>query len=186
MGEIAFEHEPVLVGSRVRLRPFREDDLDALWQMLCDEEGNRLTGTHTAFTREAAEQWYRSRGQDTDRLDLAIATLEDDTCVGEVVINDLDAGNRSCGFRISLTGPSQYGRGYGTEATRLLMAHAFEVGVHRVELEVFDFNPRARHVYEQVGFVVEGIRRDALLWDGEYHDAIVMGLLSHEWDAGRP
>lgn len=186
MGEITFEHEPVLVGSRVRLRPFREDDLDALWQMLCDEEVRRLTGTHTEFTREAAERWYRSRGQDPDRLDLAIATLEADACVGEVVVNDLDPANRSCGFRISLIGPSQFGRGYGTEATRLMMAHAFEVGVHRVELEVFDFNPRARSVYGSIGFVVEGIRRDALLWDDEYHDAIVMGLLSSEWDAGPP
>jgi RimJ/RimL family protein N-acetyltransferase len=41
------------------------------------------------------------------------------------------------------------------------------VGVHRIELDVYDFHPRARHVYEKVGFMYEGTKRDALRWDGE-------------------
>ena len=66
----------------------------------------------------------------------------------------MDADNRSCVFRIALIGSRVFGRGFGTEAIRLILAHAFDtVGVHRVELEVYSFNPRARHVYEQVGAV---------------------------------
>lgn len=180
-----FDHQPVLEGDRVRLRPFREDDLDALWEMLGDEEGRRLTGTHATFTREQSDRWYRSRASQTDRLDLAIADVDSDTCVGEVVLHEFDADNRSCGFRISLLGPAVFGRGYGTEATRLVLGHAFAtVGLHRIELEVYDLNPRARRVYEKVGFVEEGRRREALYWDGAYHDAIVMGLLADEWSGG--
>lgn len=181
MSEISFARQRELAGSLVRLRPIRDDDLDALWDMLNDPESRRLTGTHATFTREAADRWYRSRGHDTDRLDLAIATMEDDRCVGEAVITGLDVANRNCGFRISLLGPSVFGRGFGTEATRLILGHVFDRGVHRVDLEVYDFNPRAQRVYEQAGFVVEGVRREALLWEGEYHDAIVMGLLATEW-----
>jgi RimJ/RimL family protein N-acetyltransferase len=55
------------------------------------------------------------------------------------------------------------------------------VGVYRVELEVFDFNPRARHVYEKVGFVHEGTKRDALRRDGEWTDCHCMALLNHDW-----
>jgi RimJ/RimL family protein N-acetyltransferase len=177
-----FGPQPVLTGGRVRLRPFREDDLDAAWRMLCDEEGRRLTGTHARFTREVSDQWYRSRPAQTDRLDLAIARLEDDQLVGEVVLHELDPDNRSCGFRISLLGPEVFGHGYGTEATRLLLAHGFEtVGLHRIELEVYDHNPRAQHVYRRVGFRVEGVRRDALRWEGRYYDAIVMAMLAPEW-----
>jgi RimJ/RimL family protein N-acetyltransferase len=181
-GSMRFAWQPVLEGRSVRLRPFREDDLDLLWEMLCDEEGRRLTGTHAEFTREAAERWYRSRGRATDRLDLAIAERSTDRCVGEVVLYSLDPDNRSCAFRISLVGPSVYDKGYGTEATRLILAHAFEtVGIHRVELEVYVLNPRARHVYEKLGFVVEGVFRDALWWDGRFHDAIAMAMLAPEW-----
>lgn len=180
----SFGVQPVLGGTTVRLRPFEEQDLDPLWTMLCDEETRRLTGTHTRFTREAVERWYRTRGLSDDRLDLAIATVADDRCIGEVVLNDLDAPNRSCAFRISLLGPSVFGHGYGSEAARLVLTHAFEtVGLHRVQLEVFDHNPRARHVYEQIGFVVEGTRRQALWWRGQAHDAIIMALLAPEWQA---
>jgi RimJ/RimL family protein N-acetyltransferase len=94
--------------------------------------------------------------------------------------------NLSCSFRIYLGQVSSYGRGLGTEATRLTLAHAFDtVGLHRVSLEVFDFNPRARHVYEKVGFVHEGTQRDALRWDGQWIDAHTMAILAPGWAAHR-
>jgi len=57
------------------------------------------------------------------------------------------------------------------------------VGVHRIGLEVYDFNPRARHVYEKLGFVHEGTMRDAIRWDGQWVDRHVMGLLDRDWKA---
>jgi RimJ/RimL family protein N-acetyltransferase len=98
------------------------------------------------------------------------------------VLNELDPDNESCNFRILLFYPRNRSRGLGTEATRLILGHAFEtVGLHRVDLEVFAFNPRARRVYEKVGFVYEGTKRDALRWDGEWIDADVMSILAGEW-----
>ena len=71
-----------------------------------------------------------------------------------------------------------FGRGFGTEITRLVLGYAFDaVGLHRVELEVYAFNPRAQRVYEKCGFRVEGRRREALLWDGERVDVLDMGIL---------
>jgi RimJ/RimL family protein N-acetyltransferase len=95
-----------------------------------------------------------------------------------VVLNDLDEDNRSAGFRIVLVSAA-CGRGYGTEATRLAVRYAFEeAGLHRVWLEVFDHNPRARHVYEKCGFRLEGEHRDALLWEGEWHNTHTMAIVS--------
>ena len=59
------------------------------------------------------------------------------------------------------------------------------VGVHRVELQVYAFNPRARHVYDKIGFSYEGTRRQALCWDGQWIDSHVMAILASEWQAGR-
>ena len=68
--------------------------------------------------------------------------------------------------------------GYGTEATSLLVNHVFlTTPVHRIGLEVYPFNPRAQHVYEKVGFRQEGVMRDALLWDGERVDSVLMSVL---------
>ena len=51
------------------------------------------------------------------------------------------------------------------------------VGLHRISLKVFDFNPRARRVYQKCGFRLEGRKRDALLAGGRWHDAIIMAIL---------
>jgi RimJ/RimL family protein N-acetyltransferase len=105
--------------------------------------------------------------------------LQDGEYLGEVVLMDLDAANESIEFRIALAGPHAFGRGYGTEAVRLVLDFAFErVGVHRVGLDVADYNPRAQHVYEKCGFVVEGVQREAILWEGKRYDSVLMSVLA--------
>ncbi len=179
---ISFADKPTLKGERVLLRPVTAEDAPGLAAALADPETCRLTGTHLEDTSvEMAERWYSTRAEHDDRLDLAIVDLATGAYAGEVVLNELDAANRSCGFRISLASASLCGRGLGTEASRLVLAHAFETaGLHRIDLWVYAFNPRARHVYEKLGFVHEGTKRDALLWDGTWVDAHIMALLEGE------
>lgn len=180
--KLSFAEKPTLVGDLVLLRPVGPADVPGLVEMLQDAESSRLTGSHAGFDQGIAENWYATRADHDDRLDLAVVDRASGGYVGEVVLNELDTDNRACGFRICLIGPRAFGRGFGTEATRLIVAHAFEtVGVNRIELEVYDFNPRARHVYEQVGFVHEGTKRQALYWDGEWVDAHLMAMLASDW-----
>lgn len=141
-----------------------------------------MTANPAAVGLDALERWYASRADHDDRLDLAIIERATGETVGEVVLNDLNVHNRSCGFRIALFSRRFFGRGLGTEASRMILAHAFEtVGLHRIALEVYAFNPRARHVYEKIGFVHEGIQRQALRWQGEWIDAHIMAILADEW-----
>jgi len=51
------------------------------------------------------------------------------------------------------------------------------MNLHRVQLEVYDFNPRAMRCYEKCGFQVEGRQREALFRNGSYHDILIMGIL---------
>ncbi|MFD8558257.1 GNAT family N-acetyltransferase [Streptosporangium canum] len=174
-----FANKPTLSGERVTLRPVGPEHVDGLWELVNDPETMRLTGSHGKIDREAAKIWYGSRGDHDDRLDLAICTAGDDAYVGEVVLNELDTHNLSCNLRIALIGPRAFGKGYGTEAIRLVLDHVFATTeLHRVGLEVFDFNDRALHVYRKVGFVEEGVRRDVLRWNGEWHHSIMMSVLA--------
>ncbi len=161
-----FRSTPVLIGERVRLEPLGPAVLEPYWRMLQEPEGLRLTGSHGSFSREGTERWLRTRADHSDRADWAAMRIEDGAFLGEAVVNDLDVENESAGFRIGLAGPHVYGQGYGTEITRLVVEHALDaVGLHRLELEVYDFNPRARRVYEKCGFRLEGRRTDTLLWE---------------------
>ncbi|MDT0569815.1 GNAT family protein [Streptomyces sp. DSM 3412] len=183
---MSFSVKPVLTGERALLRPFTEDDATVMARILADPEVLRLTGSATEeFGPDRLRAWYGSRGAQNDRLDLGIVDRASGVLVGETVLNDWDEANRSCCFRI-LIGPGGRNKGLGTEAVRLTVGHAFEgLGLHRVSLYVFTHNPRARRAYEKVGFVAEGVERQALWQDGRWIDAVRMSLLAPEWAAHR-
>lgn len=173
----AVADKPTLVGERVRLVPLDASHAPALFAGVNDPEVSRLTGTHRVFSYSDVEEYAATRAEQTDRVDLAVLRAEDGEVLGEIVLSDLDPDNLSMGFRIALS--SEQGKGYGTEAIRLLLRYAFDViGLHRVALEVYDFNPRAIASYRKCGFVEEGRLRDALLWEGQWHDALLMSALS--------
>lgn len=190
MPNVDFSHKPLLTGERVTLRPVAVSDVPALREGMSDPHVDVLTGSVHESTSAGGHSWSLSDLEEiygrwaiaADRMVWAIVENSSARVVGESVLNDLDPGNQSCGFRIWIAGAT--GRGLGTEATRLTMRHAFErCALHRVELEVYDFNPRARHVYEKVGFVHEGTRRRALRFDGDWIDAHLMSILAPEWAA---
>ncbi len=165
------------MGTLVRLVPLGPEHFADEWALLQDQEARRLTGTHATFTRDQIEAWLAKVRVAGDRADWAVLRAADGAFLGEVVLNDLDEDNRSVNFRIVLASHA-HGQGYGTEATRLAVEYAFEAGLHRVHLEVFAHNPRARRVYEKCGFTEEGRHRDALRWDGAWHDTFTMAILS--------
>lgn len=180
---------PTLVGDLVTLRPIRGEDADLIDRIIReDHEIARLTGSVSSSDEEPAtlplaqlRGLYAGWAQAEDRMMLAVIDNASGELVGEVVLADWDRVNRSCWFR-TLIGAAGRGRGLGTEATRLVVDHGFRVlGLHRITLEVYDFNPRARHVYEKVGFVHEGTGREALLFDGEWVDVHHMAVLESEW-----
>ena len=186
-----FRDKPTLRGAKVLLRPFTPADIRVIGPVLADPEVLRLTGS-VSFSAEtvgrsadldaATQAWYDSRAHQTDRLDLAIVDPITGRCVGEAVLNELRERDDACNFRI-LIGPASRNRGLGTEATRLVVDHAFRsTTLHRIELEVYAFNPRARRAYERVGFRYEGEKRQAFRFDEEYIDTIVMGMLRTDWE----
>ncbi|WP_256837803.1 GNAT family N-acetyltransferase [Ornithinimicrobium faecis] len=189
-----FSEKPTLTGDLVTLRPVEPEDVQVMVGILTDPDLLRLTGSvhSTAETETAAEpeigplrEWYTTRNDQPDRLDLMVVDNASGQVVGEVVLNEWDEGDRTCNYR-TLFGPGGRDRGLGSEATRLLIDYAFtHLPLHRIDLEVYAFNPRAQRVYEKAGFVVEGTRREAFEFDGERFDAIIMGQLRSDWDAAR-
>ncbi|MGP8297974.1 GNAT family N-acetyltransferase [Streptomyces inhibens] len=173
----ALSEKPVLTGARIRLAPLSIRHAAAFHHTFLDPETRRLTGTHHDWTLRELQDWCAGSADREDRLDLAIEDRESGDYLGELALSQIDPDNAHGSFRISLTQDAT-GRGIGSEAIRLLLDHAFDrVGLHRVQLEVFAFNERARRAYEKCGFEVEGRMREALFWDGEWHDVFVMAAL---------
>ena len=106
--------------------------------------------------------------------------------IGTCAFSQLDGDNGSTLFHITIGEHDAWGHGYGREATRLMVDHAFgSLGLHRVALTVFAFNERAIRAYLRVGFVIEGRAREAIWRDGRWWDEIHMSLLEPDWRAAR-
>ena len=177
----ALEQQATLFTPRLKLEQLGEKHFADTIKGINNPESSRLTGTLEVFTPKRIQTWLTGLPGRDDRADWAIIRLSDNAFLGEVVLNDLDEHNQSMNFRIALWSLDALNRGYGTEVTRAVIDYGLDVvGLHRISLSVFAFNPRAKRVYEKCGFVQEGVARDALFWDGVWIDSIYMALLSSD------
>lgn len=166
------------------LRTAKPEDAEAYYQQNfnpLDREVARLTGCKEEFSRDEVVNFFLQCIDAEDRYDFLIVAPDGDI-IGESVINEIDWELQSANFRICIFRSEGRGKGIGSWATEATRDFAFEVlKLHRLELDVFSFNPRAEKAYRKAGFKREGIRRDAVR-DGEaYGDDILMAILEEEW-----
>jgi RimJ/RimL family protein N-acetyltransferase len=175
----------VLTGEQVVLRRHVPSNLRAFQRWYADPEVVRLTRYQDSPMRpEEIERFFAARALGSDSLAMAIHRRDDDRLIGTCALSQLDADNGSALFHITIGEKSSWGRGFGTEATRLMIDHAFSgLGLHRVALTVFSFNERAIRSYRSVGFIVEGRAREAIWRDGRWWDEISMSILDIDWQA---
>jgi RimJ/RimL family protein N-acetyltransferase len=178
-------HPRVLEGRLVVLRRHRNEGLAAFQRWYSDPEIARLTRyQETAPTPEEIQRHFYARVMSTDMLGMAIHIRDTDRLIGSCAFSQLDGDHGGALYHITIGEHDCWGQGYGTEATALMIDHAFgPLGLHRVALTVFEFNARAVRAYEKCGFKVEGRAREVILRDGRYWDEIHMSILADEWAA---
>ncbi|NLS04394.1 GNAT family N-acetyltransferase [Rhizobium sp. P32RR-XVIII] len=73
--------------------------------------------------------------------------------------------------------PVYRNRGIGQALLGETIAAARRIGLTRIELSVYASNHAAIRLYEKMGFVKEGIRRNAIFHDGAYDDTFIMAIV---------
>lgn len=121
--------------------------------------------------------------QAEDRYDFFLIA-PDGRMIGESVINEIDWALRCGNFRIVIFHERDCGKGLGGFMTAAVRDFAFgTLGLHRLELDVFSFNPRAEQTYLRAGFRREGVLREAVRDGDGYGDDILMAMLETDWQA---
>jgi RimJ/RimL family protein N-acetyltransferase len=176
-------HPEELSGERVVLRRHRQENLPQVLRWYRDPELARLTRYQTRpMTVEEVERFFVSRLLSDEAIAYGIHESGTGRLIGLTTFSALDADNGSVLFHITIGEHDAWGLGYGTEATELMLEHAFDrLGLHRVGLSVFEFNERAIRAYEKAGFQLEGRLRQAIARDGRFWDELQMGVLRDEW-----
>jgi RimJ/RimL family protein N-acetyltransferase len=173
----------VLAGSGIVLRRHVPANLAAFRRWYADPEIARLARYQEAPMRpEEIDRFFTARVVGNEALAMAIHETATDRLLGTCAFSQLDAENGSALYHITIGEKDAWGRGYGTEATRLMVDHAFgALGLHRIALFVFEFNERAIRSYERCGFVVEGRSRESIWRDGRWWDELAMSVLESDW-----
>jgi RimJ/RimL family protein N-acetyltransferase len=174
-----------ILGGLVVLRRHRNENLRAFQSWYSDPEVARLTRYQPGpLSADEIQRFFYGRIMGSDFLAMAIHVRESDRLIGTCAFSQLDGDNGSTLFHITIGERDAWGHGYGSEATELMVAHAFtRLALHRVALTVFEFNVRAIRTYEKCGFAVEGRARGAIFRDGRFWDEIHMSILAPEWEA---
>jgi len=176
----------MIYGERVRLRAIERGDIPTFVKWFNDPEVRRFLLMYEPMSEAKEEQWFEEQLQSKDFIFCIEAQTGDGwVLIGNLGLTNIDWKNRSAMFGIVLGEKGYWGQGYGTDATRTMLRFAFEeLNLHRVALDVYDFNPRALRCYEKAGFRREGTKREALFRDGCYHDVHIMAILQHEFLSG--
>lgn len=176
----------ILEGSLVSLAALTEDDAEHLVRFQRNAGYSRLLDSWPARPRSKDEvvKWVTDEAKNQNSYHFAIRSVESDDFLGFAELDGIDWSNGTTGLGIGLGDPENWGKGYGRDAMKLLLNFAFnEMNLHRVGLTVFEYNERARALYEKLGFVLEGTARERLHRDGERYDMLIFGMLRREWEA---
>ena len=165
-------------GEKVCLRAYKEEDVTRAVEMVNDSELKRLlvTGIPFPMTSWEEEEWVKSqKGTETGEYNFAIEDKQTKKYIGGCGIQKVNWLARTATVGIMIGDKEYWGKGYGTDAMKVLMDFIFNnMNINKIKLAVFSFNKRAQKSYEKCGFIVEGVLKDELFKGGKYYDEIVM------------
>ena len=141
------------------------------------------TFSHPLDEAQLEEYLKGSEGDQPRRRIFKAVEANTNEVVGHIDLDHIDLQNKSARICRVLVGEhSARGKGIGTQLVDKILEIGFEqLGLHRIELAVFDFNEAAIRCYEKCGFVKEGLLRDARRVGNVYWSLYIMSILESEW-----
>ncbi len=171
------KESPIMEGQDIYLRFMNEEDTDNIVKWRNSDFVRRNFIYQKPFTREGHENWIKTMINTGRVIQFMICTKEGRP-VGSVYLRDIDRTHNKAEYGIFIGEKDALGRGYGTQAARLMIDYAFEkLKLHKVMLRVLAENEQARRSYEKAGFVQEAYLKDEVFLEGKYKDVIFMAVI---------
>jgi len=171
----------MIKGDKVVLRALAPSDAGALWRWHNDPDVMEWMHDPYPTSLDEVEKELAGRPGNTHASLTLVIETSDGRAVGLVALRGAEPESASAELDIYLGEKDVWGQGLGTDAMRTVCRYGFEkMNLHRIELGVAEGNERARTVYDKVGFVVEGRRREVFFRSGRWSDEWLMSLLRGE------
>ena len=179
----------MIYGNKMRLRGPERSDIPTFVKWFNDPDVREGISMIYPMSQAGEEKWFEdmiSRPQVEHPMVIEIQLGVEWVAIGNCGFHEIDWRCRSADVGIIIGEKSYWDQGYGTKVMALLLEHGFKtLNLNRIGLWVFETNPRAIRTYEKVGFVREGVKRQAFYKNGRYIDMILMSVLRSEWSEVR-
>ncbi len=179
----------MIKGELVNLRAVDRHDAPEIYRWLNSPEVMQHWGTPSSSpslsrVQHLIEEWLESEAQNGRPQVLVVESFEAKP-IGFVQFGEHNLSARSLEFSMLIGDPAQWGRGLGSDVLETVISTCFDDwGLRRLWARSEASNERAQRMFTRLGFVQEATLRDASFFDGNFHDVLVYGLLSSEFNEG--
>lgn len=173
-----------LEGKRVYLAVLEKENCKQIWNDYEYDFDAMTEPLNIGHSSSKAESWFeeiqKEQGNKFVRLGIF---LTDDTVIGDIALQGIDWKNRSCSLGMGIAKISNRGKGYGSEALKLIMEYAFNnLGIERLTANTLEQNKGAQQSLERNGFKLEGTERKAVYFAGKRWSRLNYGLLRDDYN----
>jgi RimJ/RimL family protein N-acetyltransferase len=174
----------MIAGEHIILRAFERDDAERCYRWMNDPNIVRTLKSRYPIAFHDEIEWLdKAMHGDANERHFAIERKDDRTHIGNASIHEIDWVSRTAWFGLFIGEPSAWNRGFGGDAIQTLVRFAFdEMNLHKLKINVFDYNDRAKHLLETHGFVQEARLQRDFYREGTYHDIVIFSAFRD----GRP
>ncbi|HOP51089.1 MAG TPA: GNAT family protein [Ignavibacteriales bacterium] len=172
-----------IIGEKIYLRPYeKENDLELVYLGKNISELRETLFHFNPLTIQQVEKELDAWANDDKTKLFTICENSTDKPVGQTAFVRVDLVSRATVFYLAIYDPESWSKGYGTEATSLMIKYGFDIlNLNRIQLHVFAKNEKAVKAYKKCGFTIEGTLREAMYHNNEYCDFYVMSILRREY-----
>lgn len=170
-------------SEKIYLRPYdSEKDLSLFHFGKNSEEVRETLFLFSPITKfqvtDEMDNWIKKK----ENILFTICEKSSDIPIGITGLFRIDSISRAALFFISIYDPDFWSKGYGKEATKLVLKYSFDIlNLNRIQLHVSKDNIKGVKAYEKAGYVIEGTLREAMYHNNKYVDFYVMGILRKEY-----
>lgn len=171
----------------ITLQPFTQKDFTQLIDWIYNEDV-LINWSGSLFTFPLTNDslnWYIENTNVINQSDAFVYKVMDENsqAIGHISLGGLSWKNKSARIsRVLIGNANAKGKGYCQKMMHAILSIAFdELKLHRVALGVYATNTAAINCYKKSGFSVEGMHKDVLYYNNQYHSMYEMAILENEW-----
>jgi RimJ/RimL family protein N-acetyltransferase len=174
----------VIEGDGIRVRRATRDDLAFMLDVLTHDDVRPFLAAGATFDRDSLAGELERQDREPSAFGRFVIEVRDGDewrRAGTMGFERTNVRSRIAQLGRLAVHPDFRGRHLGDDAARLFQRHLiFDLGFHRLQMEIYGYNERAQRHAERAGWIREGVKRKAYRQDDAWVDGVMYGLVRED------